>query len=94
MSERSRSRLIARAWRDEEFHKKLVSDPRGAMEDLGIKIPDDVEIQVHEETERTLHLVIPRRPEKLPEPSLEEMVLGFYTWEYGPCPPTVFVCNR
>ena len=54
--------LRARAMRDEQFRQSLLRDPKGTLErELGAKIPAGVTIQVHEETENTVHFVVPGR---------------------------------
>jgi hypothetical protein len=54
--------LRARAMRDEQFRQSLLRDPKGTLErELGAKIPAGVSIQVHEETENTVHVVVPGR---------------------------------
>jgi Nitrile hydratase, alpha chain len=55
--------LITRALKNEEFKQELVANPKGAIEqELGVKLPEDLEIQVLEETENTLYLVLPCNP--------------------------------
>jgi len=54
--------LRGRAMRDEQFRQSLLRDPKGTLErELGAKIPAGVNIQVHEETGNTVHLVVPGR---------------------------------
>lgn len=56
-------KIVAKAWKDENFRKKLVNDPKGALEkEWGVKLPKEVEIHVHEEKGHDIHLVIPRNP--------------------------------
>ena len=70
------SQLIAKAWQDPAFKQTLINDPKGTIEkETGMKIPDGVEIQVHEETADTLHLVLPPKPEE-GELSEEELELA------------------
>ena len=56
-------RLIGRAWEDEAFKAKLLSDPRAAIEQAtGLKLPAGVSVKVVEETEDTIYFVIPPSP--------------------------------
>ena len=56
-------KLIGRAWEDEAFKAKLLSDPRAAIEQAtGLKLPAGVTVKVLEETENTLYFVIPSSP--------------------------------
>ena len=71
--------LIAKAWKDEAFKQALISDPKGTIEkEIGTKISDGVEIQVHEETETTLHFVLPPKPQEgeLSDEELEKAAGG------------------
>ena len=55
-----RTHIISKATEDEAFRGKLLSDPRTSIEDeLGVTIPEAVTVQVHENTARTVHLVLP-----------------------------------
>ncbi len=44
------------------FRSKAVIDPRGVLADFGIKLPDNVAVEVHDSTAETRYLVIPQRP--------------------------------
>ena len=53
-------RIIARAGEDGEFRAQLLADPRATIEDLtGATLPDDIDVQVHEESATSFHLVLP-----------------------------------
>ncbi len=53
-------RLILRAWKDEKFKKELIANPKEVIQrELNIHIPDDMEIQVVEETLNKLYFVLP-----------------------------------
>lgn len=55
--------IIVKAWRDERFRKSLLKDPKKAIEkEFDIKVPDDMQISVHEEHENSLHLIVPSVP--------------------------------
>jgi len=63
-------RLVIKSWKDEAFRKQLLEDPKVAIEqEFGGKIPEDVEIVVHEETPKERHLVLCAKPELVPEPA-------------------------
>jgi hypothetical protein len=56
-------RLAERAWSDEGFKRELIDSPRDVVaRELDIRIPDDIEIQVLEETPQKLYIVLPPRP--------------------------------
>ena len=71
-----RERLIAKAAEDGTFRARLLADPKDAVRDeLGVKIPDEFTIAVHEETADTGHLVLPPSAE-LDEAALEQVAGG------------------
>ena len=54
------SYLRNKAVEDMEFRTRLLADPKSVMEDeLNLSIPDDFNVQVHEENATTAHLVLP-----------------------------------
>lgn len=61
-----------RAWQDEAFRDELLRDPRGVVErELGVRLPENVKLNVHEETPDELHFVLPPRPA-----ALKDAVIG------------------
>lgn len=42
------SKLVAQAWIDEEFKKRLLSNPAAVLEENGVTISDDVQVSVNE----------------------------------------------
>jgi len=67
------ARLIARAWEDEDFKRRLMSDPKSTIcEELGVELPDELEIQVVEEGPSKICVVLPVRPEAVSDDELSE----------------------
>ncbi|MBP2560096.1 hypothetical protein J2857_002865 [Neorhizobium galegae] len=65
--------IIARAWNDPMFRDRLVSDPRGVfLEEFGIEVPPDVELNVLVEKPGSIYLVIPNDPSSLDQDELTE----------------------
>ena len=54
--------IIVRAWKDENFKEKLISDPKKVLGEAGITLPTNAKIKVHVDTPDTINLVIPRNP--------------------------------
>ncbi len=68
------ARLIEKCWKDPDFQKEVVSDPKGTFErHFGQQLPADVNIHIHEEDLNTLHFAIPPTPANLSELSEEEL---------------------
>ena len=65
--------LITRALKDEGFKQELLANPKAVVEkELGTKLPEELEINVLEETEDTLYMVLPCNPyEGMPEEQLK-----------------------
>ena len=55
--------LITRALKDESFRAELIANPKAVIEqEIGSKLPDELEIMVLEETEDTIYMVLPCNP--------------------------------
>jgi Nitrile hydratase, alpha chain len=53
-------RLIARSLEDEAFRQRLIEDPKAVVEEeLGTRLPDNIEIRAVEEIADTIYLVLP-----------------------------------
>jgi hypothetical protein len=66
--------LIEKCWKDPEFKKAVLSDPKGMLErHTGQKLPELIKILIHEEDANTLHFSIPPAPSNLTELSDDEL---------------------
>jgi hypothetical protein len=51
-------------YRDDRYKQSLVRDPRATLADrFGLRLPDGVEVRVHDSTSDVRWMVLPRRPE-------------------------------
>jgi Nitrile hydratase, alpha chain len=68
--------LITRALKDEGFRQELVANPKTVVEkELGVKLPEELEIKVLQETENTFYMVLPSNPyERISEEELKASV--------------------
>ncbi len=57
------AKVIAKAWSDPAFKKKLLQNPEATLAQEGLPIPKGVHVEVHESTNKVLHLNLPHRPE-------------------------------
>src|SRR5215212_4857766 len=56
-------RLIEKSLQDEAFRRRLMEDPKGAVEqELGTRLPEEVRVVTVEETQDTIYLVLPSTP--------------------------------
>ena len=71
-------RLTAKAWSDENFKKKLVSDPAATLkaEGVDLKLPAGVSLRAVENTEKVFYVVIPAKPADLSDEELEKVAGG------------------
>ena len=55
-----RAKVVGKATEDADFRARLLSDPKGTIEqELSVTIPAFMSIKVHEESGTTAHLVLP-----------------------------------
>ena len=52
------AKVVARAWLDETFRQRLLTDARAAVADLGYRLSHDAELAVMENTADVHHLVV------------------------------------
>jgi nitrile hydratase alpha subunit len=55
-------KIIAKAWMDEGFKQRLLSDPAASLKEEGVEIPPGVEVRIVEDTDSVQHLVLPMKP--------------------------------
>src|SRR5438128_1500204 len=54
------SDVVKQAHSDDSFKQKLLKDPKAAIQEMtGVTLPANLKIVVHEQTDDTVHLVIP-----------------------------------
>ncbi len=71
-----RARIIARAWRDPAFKKKLAADPKPVLAEAGISVPAGVTVSVLEDSDTHFHLVLPAKPAALSDAQLDAIAAG------------------
>jgi len=57
------AKIVAKCWQDPHFKERLLKNPSAALKQEGIALPN-IHVEIHENTEKTLHLVIPQKPAK------------------------------
>ena len=64
-------------YKSPSYRSRAVADPRGVLEEFGVRLPEEVEVRVWDSTAEVRYLVLPRRPPEtdgLSEESLAELV--------------------
>jgi hypothetical protein len=56
---KSYEQFFERVRTDETFKQRFLKEPKSVLTEIGIEIPDSVEIKIHEDTPTLKHLVIP-----------------------------------
>ena len=55
--------IVSIAMHDRVFREELMSNPKETLErELGLSFPEEVKIEMHEDTPTTIHLVLPLKP--------------------------------
>ena len=79
-----KARLVAKADESEDFRKRLIADPKSVISaEFGVSIPEEFNVQVHEDSATTAHMVLPMT-DHLSEEELAEVAAaggGIYTLE-------------
>ena len=57
--------VVGQAWADEEFRRRLLENPRRVLDELGVEIPADHQVELLEDTHTQTFLVLPQKPEHL-----------------------------
>jgi hypothetical protein len=72
--------LVARAWGDEAFKRRLLAAPAAALAEQGIQFPPGVEVRAVENTDRVLYLTLPPKPSvELSDEQLDAVAGGSLT---------------
>ncbi|MCY6490346.1 MULTISPECIES: NHLP leader peptide family RiPP precursor [Leptolyngbya] len=56
------TQLVNQAMQDSTFRDRLLTNPKAVLAEQGLSVPDDVEIQVLQETPNQFYLVLPAAP--------------------------------
>jgi hypothetical protein len=72
------AKVVTKAWSDPEYKARLKAEPNATLAEAGVDVPEGVEIQVLEDTDTTMHLVLPASPagETLSEEELDQIAGG------------------
>ena len=94
------SRIIARAWADDTFRDRLLSDPKAVLLEQGYETTRDVCVSVGESTEmqstdEILYLALPPKPVDLSEEELLPVGVAYcYSGGCGRCGRCGCGCGR
>ena len=78
MTEKQWGQIVAKAWQDEAFKKRLLAEPASVLKELGVAVPADMTVKVIENTPKTCYLTLPVKPstDQLSAEDLERVAGG------------------
>ena len=68
--------IIEKAQSDKDFKKALVDNPKETLGQLGVQVPDEVEVKVVEESAKVVYLVLPVNLDELTDGQLDAVSGG------------------
>ncbi len=77
------AKVVAKAWADEAYKTKLISDPVAVLQAEGIAVAPGAQLKVVEDTANLRHLVLPALPDdaaSLDHATLEERLAAGIDW--------------
>ena len=84
------AKVIAKAWSDPAFKAKLLKNPEAVLAEQGVnfpQLPKGVRMEMHENTNTTIHLVLPAKPSEMcSEEELLKVAAGMQICN-DPCGP-------
>ncbi len=75
--------VVARAWSDDGYRQRLLSDPAAELQTQGLTVPSGTQVKIVEDTADSIHVVLPSRPTELSDEDLDQAAGGI-----GPKPPS------
>lgn len=64
MASAAARRIIAKAWRNEAFRRRLIRNPHAVFAEEGLRVPAGMKVKVLQNTGRTFYFVLPAKPGK------------------------------
>src|SRR5687767_16034837 len=59
--------IISKCWGDADFKKRFVSDPKKVLAEYGMEVPEGINVKVVENTDDTMYLTLPPKPDRSEE---------------------------
>ena len=78
--------IIEKAQSDKDFKKALLDNPKETLIQIGVQVPDEVEVKVVEESAKVVYLVLPVNPDELTDEQLDGVAGGSEYGLYGHLP--------
>ena len=65
--------LFAACWKDDALKARFMADPKAVLAEHGIDVPDNMNVNVVENSDNTVHITMPMAPDGHEELSMEEL---------------------
>ena len=65
--------LFAACWKDEALKARFMADPKAVLAEHGIDVPANINVNVVENSDNTVHITMPQAPAGASELSDEEL---------------------
>ena len=65
--------LFAACWKDEALKARFMSDPKAVLAEHGMDVPDNIDVNVVENSDNTVHITLPVPPDGHAEMTMEEL---------------------
>jgi nitrile hydratase len=65
--------LFAACWKDEALKQRFMSDPKAVLAEYGIDVPANIDVNVVENSDNTVHITMPQVPAGAADLSIEEL---------------------
>jgi len=77
-NQRNHAKLLAKAWTDPAFKKRLIADPNKTAAEAGLKVPPGKKLHIIENTDTDVYMVLPKMPagSTLSDDALDQAVGG------------------
>lgn len=62
LSAKNYPKIVAKAWQDASFKKRLLQNPQDALKDMGIAFPQGTQVKVLESTKDVQYILLPPQP--------------------------------
>ena len=77
------AKIIAHAWKNEEFKNKLLKNPKEALKEFGFELEGDIDVSTLQENANQFYFILPASPSeasKLSEIELESIAAAYFCW--------------
>ena len=80
------AKIIAHAWKDPRYKEKLLKNPRAALKEMGLDVPENIQIKVVEDKPNSFTFVLPPAAagsREMSDQELEKLAAGIGDRQFG-----------